>query len=175
MYCPANQADSGPRRGDVGESMPWRPNGRRFRGLSLLILRPVQETSAIVHETSDIDTGRNFRVAIEHWERARQDSLSAAVWIKACRGVGREPAGDRLEQRALLGVFRGINAGAQGAYPYESARMQLHGKRPLDRSDSIGQMNRWSVGVLWESGRAQCCFVVTTATDAPRRGLRKYQ
>lgn len=39
-----------------------------------------------------------------------QDSLSAAVWIKACRG-GRQSAGDLLEQRALLSGFGGINTG----------------------------------------------------------------
>jgi hypothetical protein len=44
------------------------------------------------------------------------------------------------------------------------------------------QMNGWFlVWGIWGCGTfaglcdAQWCFVVTTATDAPRRGLRKYQ
>ena len=44
--------------------MPWRPNGRRFRRLSLFILRPVQETSAIVRETSDIDNHEKCRCSL---------------------------------------------------------------------------------------------------------------
>lgn len=36
-------------------SIPWRPRGCWFRRLGLVILRPVYETSAAVHETSNID------------------------------------------------------------------------------------------------------------------------
>jgi hypothetical protein len=59
--------------------MPWRPDGRRFRGLSLVILRPVHETSAIVHETSDIDRQVGRLLHFRSKTTVMQDSLTAAI------------------------------------------------------------------------------------------------
>lgn len=63
QMCPGfvNRPASGPglraQRRDLEESGPWMRFGSRFRGLSPLILAPVQETWIPVHEVWHADTG----------------------------------------------------------------------------------------------------------------------